>query len=370
MYYLAKDLNSQAKEANTEVYSRTYFNTYESRNITKSFDLWIDNNKLPDSYANTRKKRYAAMIGGGLMLANAVTSATSGDAPLSWFGNVLSSTLGIATRSDINKVMQHLHTYGTAITDLTINQEQLYDSYMQVRNNVNLLQDQATQIEYGTANLAIEMDNRLAIKHMQFIIQLTLLKMANTFSFAVQNKASPYIFSQQELEKIALKFQNQRIFLSTDMSDVHVNIFRNNTQILFTFTIPVLDDRSLFTFYESRIFPIFKDGNTYRTLSDIQYFALTSNTNEYSLVTETEYQTCIHSKICQLSDVIHPIDKEAHCTLRSFQENKALCELGRLSGEQKPFFAFYDKVTFYSTPGYLRRLSSPKRSQEQVAVDP
>jgi hypothetical protein len=360
MYYMAKDLSTQAKIANTFKFTSTYFNNIQSKHVMNDFDLWIEQNRLPPQYTSSRKKRYIAALGGGLMLANAVTSATSGDAPLSWFGNVLSSTLGLATRSDFKKVMQHLEVYGTAISDLTINQEQLHDSYVQVRENVNKLQDQASALEYGTANMAIELDNRLAIKHMQFIIQLTLLKMANTFSFAMQNKASPYIFSQVELDKIALKYQNQRIFLSTDMNDVNVNLFRDGNNLLFTFIIPVLDDRSLFTFYETRIFPIFKNQMVYRTVSDVQYFALTSNTNEYSLLTETEYNTCILNKICQVSDVIHPIDKEAHCTLRSFQENKALCELVRTNADVKPFFAFYDKVTFYSAPDYLRRLSSPK----------
>jgi hypothetical protein len=360
MYYLAKDLTIQAKAAGTFKYTSTYFNDLRTKHVMDDLDDWVEHNIIPPQYHNNRKKRFIPAIGGGLMLANAITSATSGDAPLSWFGNVLSSTLGLATRSDFKKVMQHLATYGTAIEDLIINQEQLADSYSQVRENVNKLQDQASALEYGTANMAIELDNRLAIKHMQFIIQLTLLKMANTFSFASQHKASPYIFSQNELEKIALKYQNQRIFLSTDMNDVEVNLLRNGTDLLFIFTIPVLDDRSLFQFFETRYFPIFRDHIVYRTLSDVQYFALTENTNEYSLLTETEYNFCIQNKICQVSDVIHPIDKEAHCTLRSFQENKALCELLRIHAESKPFFSFYDKVTFYSVPDYLRQLSSPK----------
>ncbi len=360
MYYLAKSLHFQAKEANIFKYTSTYFNDPRNKHVMNELDQWLDHNQTPTQFTTHRRKRYIAALGGGLMLANAVTSHSTGDAPLSWFGNVLSSTLGLATKSDFKKVMQHLEIYGTAITDLTINQEQLHDSYLQVRDNVNKLQDQASALEYGTANMAIELDNRLAIKHMQFIIQLTLLKMANTFSFAMQNKASTYIFSQVELDKIALKYQNQRIFLSTDMNDVHTQLFRNGSNLLFTFTIPVLDDRSLFSFYETRVFPIFRNGYVYRTLSDVQYFALTSNTNEYSLLTSTEYNTCIQTKICHVSDVIHPIDKEAHCTLRSFQENKALCELVRISAETKPFFSFYDKVTFYSAPDYLRRLSSPK----------
>lgn len=350
MYQMAKDYTNQAKLANTYYFTISYFD--QNQNVIEELDRWVDKDLTPVRFQNNvnRKKRYAAVLGGGIMLANAISSSTSGEAPLSWFGNVLSSTLGLATKSDFNKIIGHLHTYGTALNDLTINQDQLYDSYLQVKENVIKLKDQTVALEYGAANMAIELDNRLAIKHMQFIIQLTLLKIANTFSFATQHKASPYILSQEELDNVALKFQNQRIFLSTNMNDIHVNLFHNNSNFVFTFTIPVLDDRAQFNFYETRNFPIFQNGYVYSTAYDARYFAMTTNTNEYTLLTDTEYSSCINSHICQVSDVVHPIDEDAHCTLRSFQENKAECRMIRVNTDTPPFFAFYDNKTFYSTP--------------------
>lgn len=300
---------------------------------------------------NIRYKRHPAMImGGGLLLANSVSSFITGESPFSWFGNILSSTLGLATRTDLKNILTHLKHHATAISDITINQEQLYDSYLHVRQNIINLQSVASKIEYGTANMAVELDNKLAIKHLQFVIQLTLLKIASAFTAASSHKTSPYIFSQEELERIAISVQNKKIFLSTNMNDVIVNVVQNNTQIIFTFTIPVLDERSLFNFYEAKTIPIFQHNKSYTANIDLRFFAITANTNEYSIISESEYYFCLTNKQCQISDVIHPINSEAHCTVQTFQENKQLCELTPTNKLEKPFFAFYGNRTFFSVP--------------------
>ena len=301
--------------------------------------------------AKHRTKRFAPLaIGGGIMLANTISSASTGEAPLSWFGNVLSSTLGLASRSDINKVVSHLQQHGHALSDLSINQEQLFESYLQVRRNVAALQDVASQLEYGVANMAIELDNKLAIKHLQFIMQITLLKIADAFSNANIHNPSPYIFSQEELDQISSKYAKNKIFLSSNMKDVHVSVLRNYTQILFTFTIPVMDDRSLFNFYEVKRVPIFEKGKSYFARADLRYFAITSNTNEYSALSESEYFICLTNKQCQISDVIHPINPDSACTVQTFQENALKCDLIQTEHYQKPFFAFYNNKTFFSVP--------------------
>ena len=318
----------------------------EAKNSTKFF---VDHFEAK----HRRPKRFALAVGGGIMLANTVSSATTGDAPLSWFGNVMSSALGLATRSDINTVMSHLQQHGHALSDLSINQEQLFESYVQVRKNVASLHDHTTQLEYSVANMAIELDNKLAIKHLQFIMQLTMLKIAESFTNAIQHQPSSYIFSQDELDIIASRYATNKIFLSTNMRDVHVNVLKNATEILFTFTIPVMDDRALFNFYEVKQFPIFQNNLSYFANIDLQYFAITSNTNEYSILSPSEYFICLTNKQCQISDVIHPINKDAHCTVQTFQENAILCNLQQTEQIQKPFFAFYSNKTFFSVPNAL-----------------
>lgn len=134
------------------------------------------------------------------------------------------------------------------------------------------------------------------------------------------------------------------------MNDVIVNVVQNNTQIIFTFTIPVLDERSLFNFYEAKTIPIFQHNKSYTANIDLRFFAITANTNEYSIISESEYYFCLTNKQCQISDVIHPINSEAHCTVQTFQENKQLCELTPTNKLEKPFFAFYGNRTFFSVP--------------------
>ena len=322
--------------------------------------ILIANSSNPETYfleniasdlKHIRTKRNPILaVGGGIMAANAVTSIFTGESPLSWFGNILSSTLGLASKADIKNVILHLQHHATALTDIVINQEQLHNSYLNIRKNVLNIQDITAQMEYGTANMAVELDNKLAIKNLQVVMQLTLLKIASAFTAAQQHKASPYIFSQDELDTIASTVRNKKIFLSTSMNDVIVNVVQNNSNILFIFTIPVLDERSMFNFYEAKTIPIFEHDKSYIANSDLQFFAITANTNEYSVVSESEYYFCLTQKQCQISDVIHPINSDSHCTIQTFQENKQVCELIPTQTPQKPFFAFYGNKTFFSVP--------------------
>jgi len=329
-----------------------YSYTRHLKYITRSDDpekYFLENIASDLKHIRTKRNPILA-VGGGLMAANAVTSIFTGESPLSWFGNILSSTLGLASKADLKNIILHLQHHATAISDIVINQEQLHNSYLNIRKNVLNIQDITAQMEYGTANMAVELDNKLAIKNLQVVMQLTLLKIASAFTAAQQHKASPYIFSQDELDNIASTVRNKKIFLSTSMNDVIVNVVQNNSNILFIFTIPVLDERSMFNFYEAKTIPIFEHDKSYIANSDLQFFAITANTNEYSVVSESEYYFCLTQKQCHISDVIHPINSDSHCTIQTFQENKQVCELIPTQTPQKPFFAFYGNKTFFSVP--------------------
>ena len=331
----------------------SFFENPNNKKIISNYDLYLTNKitfPLIFQSQTKRTKRYALALGGGLMLANSISSASTGEAPLSWFGNVMSSALGLATRSDFNKVMDYLKDHATALTDLSINQEQLTECYLQVRKNLANMQTTTAHLEYGTANLAIELDNKIAIKNLQFMTQLTLLKIANTISFAINHKVSPYALTQDELEQVATRHARNKIHISTNMDDVYVTLLRNGSDLYITFHIPVLDDRNMFSFYEAREIPLFKFDKSYKTKTDLKYFAITSHTNEYASITESEYFICLTSKGCQISDVSHPINDQAHCTVRTFQNNKVNCPVEPTENEVKPYFVFYDNKTFFSVP--------------------
>jgi hypothetical protein len=331
----------------------SFFDSANNTNFLTEFNTWIiDFNSIPNNFRRnlTRKKRYLAAMGGGLMLANSISSASTGEAPLSWFGNVISSTLGLATRTDMNNVINYLQQHGTALSELKINQEQLFDTYMQVRNNLALLHSSTDKIELGAANLAMEQDNKLAIQNLQMIIQLTLLKLANTITTAAIRKVSPYAFTQQELEATAIKYSRNKIHISTDMNDVQANLLRNDSSIWYIFSAPVRDERSLYNFYEVRQIPMFKDKKTYKAKIDLKYFAITANTNEYSQLTESEYFICLTQQNCHISDVTHPINEKSHCTVFTFQSNTLRCDVELTNQDPTPYFAFYDNKTYFSVP--------------------
>jgi hypothetical protein len=258
--------------------------------------------------------------------------------------------MGLATRGDINNVLAYLKEHATVLTDLTINQEQLSESYMQVRQNLAALQGTADRLEYGMANLAIELDNKLAIKHLQFILQLTLLKTANSLAFAMNHKVSPYALNQEELEQAANRYARNKIHISSNMDDVYVTLIKNGTSLFLAFNVPVMDDRSMYNFYEVRQVPLFKFGKTYTAKIDLKYFAITAHTNEYSSLTESEYFICLTQQKCQISDVTHPINTQSHCTVQSFSQGNMACPIDQSTMEVKPYFAFYDNKTYFSVP--------------------
>jgi hypothetical protein len=74
---------------------------------------------------NIRRKRSVGLLGGiagTIALGGTTSSIMNNEAPFSWIGNILSSTLGIATKSDLKQIVSQLKSSSIKLETLQLNQ--------------------------------------------------------------------------------------------------------------------------------------------------------------------------------------------------------------------------------------------------------
>jgi len=200
---------------------------------------------LYEKYIHTNK-RHKRNIGLGMLAGyaglNTAASFGTGDAPLGWVGSLLGDTFGWAKHSDLRKINELAYQQSLALDNLTINQKELEDAYNVLGHEVTRLENETKTLEFSTATLFNELDHKMAIRDLHNTIQLTLLKIANSLSFAQNGKTSPYVLSRDELNVLSAKYKINGVSLSNDLDDVRTTAYYADTNILFTFVIPIMED--------------------------------------------------------------------------------------------------------------------------------
>ena len=323
-----------------------FYNNYS--NISTGF-------KSTQNFSNetlSRQKRVVG-IGAGLIAAigggSAVASFTTGDSVFGWLGNTFGNTLGLASTADIKNIWSAIEHTSHFLGNLTINQDELQRAYTTLGAEIIKVESDTKQLEFSTATLFTELDNKLNLRHIQNVIQITLLKIANAMSFAITNKASPYVFSRGELSRIAAYFRNQKIHLSNNIQDVYTVLTYDGQDALFTFTIPILEDRYFFKIFKIKSIPIFANGKVIEAKSDAKYLAYAQSNNEYTIMTHDEYNTCKRQRYCTVADILRPVDINSHCVVKSLNTDsvEAACPYVE-SVEKEPFFELYGNILVYS----------------------
>jgi len=231
------------------------------------------------------------------------------------------------------------------------------------------LQVEKSKTDFAIGTIIAEIDNKQTCRLLQTTIQMALLKISNALAFAITGNTSPYVLSQTELNEIANSARNSKIFLTNDINHVKTNVLRDDTKLLFTFAIPILEDSNIFRIYSVRPFPIFSQagtGGVYTTISDLDYIGISSSSLDYIPLTTNEYQNCLKSKFCTVAATRNPIDDKAHCTVATFTYNNQSCLIKEINPNTRPFFATYGNTTFYSTPPkYQGRAICPTTSSQE-----
>ena len=370
---LAKDYIKPILEIYDEFYKNDFHLTTQER--IKAFKEWhvLHYGYIDEIYeeaklnltSNRRDKRLIGTVPllGTIAGSNALTSLWTGSEPFSWFGSTVSKLTGLVTKSDIKIPLDAIRNNSIHINTLNINQIELENAYTALGDEINRLNNANKLFEYSTSTLMQEIDHKLGITNLQSVIQMTLLKIANSLSFAINKQASPYILSPKELSDLAIEFRARNIFLSNQMDDVKTSVYNDNGRLFFSFEIPVLEEKNLFTLYKIKPIPIFMESKIVRAIVPTEYIAYASANNEFTILNTAEHQSCKNAKYCKATDILRPVPTTQNCVIKALETNSQTCKFEEIS-KSEPYYKLYDDTLVYSVNGPLETRIICKESKQ------
>jgi len=297
-----------------------------------------------------RHKRHIGLaFGAGFLGIETINSMITGGAPLAFVGKTVASIFGFATAEDMQLTKKQLEQHSKAIEDLSVNQKMLIDAHIKVSNDIITLNRLTKQQEYDTSILYAEIDNKVAIYNLQSLLQMTLLKMSHAIAAAIQHNTSPYAFGQADLHNVTMEFRARNIPLTDNINDVFTTLALVDNMYTFIFSAPILNPKNNFLFFEIRDLPIYKAGKQYRLNTQYKYFALNLVANEYAIVTESEYHTCLSLMVCNIAAPFMKITLNSPCEILTFKYNSQHCQMTE-TNDPMVQFANFDNITYFSIP--------------------
>ena len=305
---------------------------------------------LNDSHSRTKRLAPLALIAPAVMAGNAVTSLVTGDAPLSWFGGVLGSTLGLVTKQDLKLPFDEIRKQAVAIKNLTLNQFDLANAYNELARDLDRVGSAAHKIELSTTTLVAEMDNKMILRQLHTTIQITILKLSDAMTNALNKQTSPYVLAQSELNDLSAKYRAEQIQLSKDINEVKTTVIKNNAgEIIFLFEVPIYSTRSLFYIYSARPLPLYDEGKKLIPIIDIEFFGISVADSEYTILTTSEKDKCLNDQFCNVKDVLRKNGETHHCVIKSFDKNILACPMEE-NKDELGFYELHGSKLVYSVP--------------------
>ena len=382
------DITTQATTTTTKVATTTRVNTTPKAETTTRISTTprvttkqetANETNLP-LILRTKRTPIAplALLGiglGGAAGANAISSAFTGEAPLSWAGKTLGGLFGIqtSTRQDF----QALERVSQTIETLSINQKDLATAFNNMNSQMNRVTQSVTGISKATATIVMEQDLKMMIRHMQTLQQLTLQKYAHILLAASLHKTSPYALSQMELDKLAgdMKIKNG-LTLSKDLSQIRTTAYDFEGGIQLVFEVPIIEDANMFNFFRLTPVPTFRDNETFIPDIDTKTIAISKSGSEYLVVEPEEYTRCMTDQYrCRISSPVIPITQSSHCAISTYISQTPTCPMIETKRAPAPFFHITGNRTIFSVPQettlYVKcsgHVFSPKFQDEVVKI--
>jgi len=335
--------------------------THEIREQNKLLALEVSNflspqhrnlfNLNPKDYNedNHRSKRAILPLVSLFLLGGAVTQKS----PLDAIGSLGASIFGLGSKQDMIITKQKLEEHATQIGNLAINQELITKAINDIQIHINSLTQFNSFASHKIAQAYAELDNKGLIRHLQNLIQLTLLKMQSAVNSATQAIPSPYVFSNKDLQNITHTFRMNEIMLTTNLNEISASILLVDNQITFMFNVPVNDDRNKFQFYEIRQLPVYINDKSYKVEIENNFIGINDFTNEYMLLSQTEFQRCLIMPICILPSPFIRITETSPCEILTFKDNVQTCPIKEIP-HAPPVFYTYKNTTIYSIPNPIQ----------------
>ena len=310
----------------------------------------FDHRDLNENMPQHKSKRSAIIpLVSLFLLGGAVTQKS----PLDAIGSLGASVFGLGSKQDMVITKQKLQEHATQISNLAINQELIVKAINDIQNHINSLTQFNNFASHKVAQAYAELDNKGLIRHLQNLIQLTLLKMQSAVNSATQAIPSPYVFSNKDLQNITHTFRMNDIMLTTNLNEISASILLVDNQITFMFNVPVNDDRNKFHFYEIRQLPVFINGKSYKVDIENNFIGINDYTNEYILLSQTEFQRCLILPICILPSPFIRITELSPCEILTFKDNIQTCPIVEIP-RAPPVFYTYKNTTIYSIPNSIQ----------------
>ena len=311
-----------------------------------------------DELINNRSRRspVAPVVAAGAVFAgaNVISSAFTGDAPLSWLGEALGWLLGLPTKN--SPEFKQIAKNARNIDILSINQQTIHQTLELFSKRLSTFGSQILRSIKATATLSMEQDLKHMIHHMQNIQQLTLLKYANVLMAGQLGKTSPYAISTKELLHQRQKLREEKGIIITDrIEDTRsiIGIVNNTIQILIQ--TPILDEQKLFNFYHVHALPIYKNNKTYLPEVDAEYVAISKSGSYYSHVNSVEFIRCVITpEHCRVSSPATPVGSTPVCAVNTFINRKLMCPIHEINVEPAPVILINGNRTIYSVPTETR----------------
>ena len=308
--------------------------------------FFVDTYKQQTINPRHRVKRAAIIPLMSLFLLNGAVAQKS---PLDALGALGASIFGLGSKQDMIITKQKLQEHATQISNLAINQETIVKAITEIQTQIQTVSRQNSYAAHKIAQAYAEIDNKGLIRHLQNLIQLTLLKMQTAINAATQAIPSPYVFSNKDLQNITHTFRMNDIMLTTNLNEISASVLTVDDQITFMFNVPVNDDRNKFHFYEVRQLPVFVDGKSYKIDIKHKHIGINDFTNEYILLSQSEFQRCLILPICILPTPFIRITDRSPCEILTYKDNIQTCPLIESLG-LPPVFYTYKNATTYSIP--------------------
>lgn len=351
--FLCKVLEPQANRLLTTLAKHTCM---RDRDLIRSINLHlreeINQFFVPDKTRTStiRFKRQYKEVNTMIAGAESTINVARGKAPMDWVGKLLGGLIGTATADDVRLTRTVLINHAQVLNNITYNQLEIVRGYTAVMGKINQIERYNQLAEHDTAVLFAELDNKITIKNLQNLIQITLLKIASAIEAASQHNTSPYIFGQEDLENVTTRFRLDNVPLTSELQRVITSVVVVDGIYTFIISIPEHNERNEFHFYKIHDLPLFQQGKGFKLEYNHKFIAVNGATNEYIMVTEKEYDECTSRPVCTLRTPFRRIlPKSAPCEILTFKYSTQYCKLKAID-DLEPGFVSFENETYYSVP--------------------
>ena len=299
---------------------------------------------------SVRKKRFVPAIpwiSGGLMGGGVMASAISNVNPFHFIGEVVGGVFGLATKKDLKITHEMIKSLSFELEAVKINQRVLVEACNGLMEHAQKIEQMVRFQAHDIAVLYGELDSKVAMRYLQSVIQMTLLKIHGSILSARQYKPSPYVFGAKDLSAVALSPTYNQRKLSNKIDDVAMALAITENEYTFLIAVPIVDQKTQFQTFLINKLPIVHQGKTYIPQTQHQYYGINLPTNEYIILTGIQYQSCINQPICSAPSPIFSINSKSPCEINTFTKNTALCPL-EVAPPAGPTFFNFGNTTFYS----------------------